>query len=178
MKAIYWRLIPFLIFALLVGFFWRGLSLDPQNIPSARLGKPLPAFQLPELGNNQEQFNSSNLRGQVTLLNVWASWCTSCAEEQLFLLQLAKDGVAIYGLNYKDNAEDANKWLGEWGNPYKMIAADQKGKVAIELGVYGTPETFLIDKTGVIRYRHAGVLTAAIWERDFLPRLKELEKST
>ena len=176
MRVNYWRLIPFMLFALLVGFFWRGLSLDPQNLPSAQLGKALPPFQLPILADKGVSFNSSTLKGQITLLNVWASWCTSCAQEQVFLLQLAREGVAIYGLNYKDSPQEATQWLGEWGNPYKTIAADQDGKVAIKLGVYGTPETFLIDKAGVIRYRHAGILTAAIWAHDFLPRIKKLEQ--
>lgn len=169
------RFIPLIVFAVLVGFFWRGLSLDPQNLPSARIGKLLPPFQVPLLGDDREYLTTAKLQGHIALINVWASWCSSCADEQLFLSKLAQQGVAIYGLNYKDNAHDAKQWLSEWGNPYKLIGEDREGKVAIELGVYGTPETFLIDKNGMIRYRYAGILDAKVWEQDFIPRIKELE---
>ncbi len=169
------RFIPLFVFALLVVFFWRGLSLDPQNLPSAQIGKSVPPFQLPTLGDDTVHFTSTQLHGQLSLLNVWASWCASCADEQFFLSQLAKQGLVIYGLNYKDNPQDATKWLAEWGNPYKMIGADSGGRVAIELGVYGTPETFLIDKAGIIRYRHAGVLNEVVWDKEFMPRIKQLE---
>ncbi len=177
MKAVYWRIIPFILFALLALFFWRGLSLNPQNLPSAILGKQMPMFELPALGARPATFTSNAMHGQVALLNVWASWCEACMEEQVFLLQLAREGVLIYGLNYKDNADDATHWLTEWGNPYKQVGSDTRGQVAIDLGVYGAPETFLVDKAGVIQFRHAGVLTAMIWQRDFLPRILELEKS-
>lgn len=177
MKKLHWRIIPFIVFTLLVIFFWRGLSLDPHHLPSAQLGKPLPAFQLPVLGNQQEILTASTLKGQVALLNVWASWCAACTEEQFFLLQLAREGVAIYGLNYKDKADDASTWLAEWGNPYKAVGSDLSGKVAIDLGVYGAPETFLVDKAGVIRYRHVGVLNASIWQQEFLPLIKQLEQN-
>lgn len=176
MKAVYWRLIPLFLFALLIVFFWRGLSLDPQHLPSVKLNSPLPLFELPIVGEGTGKFTPNAMRGQVVLLNVWASWCSACTEEQVFLLALARQGVSIYGINYKDNTEDATRWLAEWGNPYKMIGADTRGQVAIDLGVYGAPETFLIDKTGVIRYRHAGILTEAEWQKAFLPRIRALEK--
>ncbi len=176
MKAVYWRAIPLILFAFLVVFFWRGLSLDPQNLPSVKLGQSLPLFELPAVGNRSAKFTPNLMHGQVALLNVWASWCGACTEEQVFLMQLARQGVAIYGLNYKDNMDDATHWLAEWGNPYKMIGSDLSGQVAIDLGVYGAPETFLVDKMGVIRYRHAGVLTTEVWEREFLPRMMEWEK--
>lgn len=176
MKAIHWRLIPFVLFALLVLFFWRGLSLDPQNLPSVKLGQSLPSFKLPTLGDNAGEFTPADMLGNVVLLNVWASWCDACTSEQVFLLQLAREGVPLYGLNYKDRPEDATQWLAEWGNPYKMIGSDVLGQVAIDLGVYGAPETFLIDKTGAIQYRHAGILTAEIWRQEFLPRMEKLEK--
>lgn len=170
-----WRVIPFIVFALLVFFFWRGLSLDPHHLPSAQLDKPLPQFQLPALGDNQATFTQTALRGKVALLNVWASWCAACTDEQIFLMQLAREGVIIYGLNYKDNTQEAKQWLAEWGNPYKIVGEDLEGKVAIDLGVYGAPETFLVDKSGVIRYRHAGVLDVVVWQKEFLPRIKALE---
>jgi cytochrome c biogenesis protein CcmG/thiol:disulfide interchange protein DsbE len=107
-------------------------------------------------------------------LNVWASWCQTCSEEQAFLSTLTKQGVVIYGLNYKDGAKQAKRWLKRWGNPYVLIGVDPKGKAAIDLGVYGTPETFLIDKKGVIQYRHAGALNAQIWKDIFVPKIREL----
>ncbi len=176
MRTVPWRLVPLLIFGLLVFFLWRGLSLDPTDLPSVQLGKPLPVFKLPGLGDKKQEFSPSALHGQVVLLNVWASWCAACTEEQVFLMQLAREGVPIYGLNYKDNPKDALQWLDEWGNPYKMIGADREGKAAIDLGVYGAPETFLVDKNGVIRYRHAGVLNAVVWVQEFMPRIKQLER--
>ena len=172
-----WRLIPLLVFALLVGFFWRGLSLDPHHVPLAQLDKPLPKFQLQVLGNQQTTLTQASLQGQVTLLNVWASWCAACIDEQTFLLQLAREGVVIYGLNYKDKSQEAKQWLSEWGNPYKLVGADVKGTVAIDLGVYGAPETFLVDKKGIIRYRHVGVLDASSWQKEFLPRINVLEQA-
>lgn len=175
MKLTYWRLAPLLIFALLVLFFWRGLSLDPQRLPSMKLGMPVPFFQLPTLEAPLTQFTPLVMRGQVSLLNVWGSWCAACADEQVFLLQLAREGLAIYGLNYKDTHENASNWLTTWGNPYRMIGADMNGRVAIDLGVYGAPETFLIDKAGIIRYRYAGALNTHVWQQEFLPRIQQLE---
>ncbi len=177
MKRAHWRSLPFLVFAVLVIFFWRGLSLDPHELPLAKLGKPLPPFQLLALMEGNPAFTPALLRGHVTLLNVWASWCAACTDEQFFLMQLAREGVVIYGLNYKDNPKEARAWLGEWGNPYKSVGVDVDGKVAIDLGVYGAPETFLIDKVGIIRYRHAGILTEDIWKREFVARIQLLEKA-
>lgn len=176
MKAVYWRVIPLLLFAILVVFLWRGLSLDPQNLPSVRLGQPLPIFKLSVLGDENAQFSPNVMRGHVVLLNVWASWCNACTEEQAFLLELAGQGVPIYGLNYKDTVKNATNWLAEWGNPYKLIGKDESGRVGIDLGVYGAPETFLIDASGVIRYRHAGALNPLVWQQEFMPRIKQLEK--
>ena len=178
MKPPYWRLIPLLVFGVLAAFLWRGLSLDPQELPSVRIGKPLPFFQLKQVGSatQTEYFTPAVMRGQVALLNVWASWCEACTQEQVFLLQLAREGVAIYGLNYKDAPDDAIHWLSEWGNPYKRIGADESGRVGIDLGVYGAPETFLIDKAGIVRHRHVGVLNAQAWQTEFLPRIKRLEQ--
>lgn len=174
MKKQLWRLMPFMIFAVLVIFLWRGLSLEPHNLPSAQIGRPLPEFQLPSLGQ-ETPFSTKKIKGKVALLNVWASWCAACVEEQVFLMQLARDGVVIYGLNYKDNADNASRWLKEWGNPYQAIGEDSKGTVAIDLGVYGAPETFLLDSKGVIRFRHVGILDEKSWRQDFLPRIKQLE---
>lgn len=174
MKTSYWRLLPLAFFAVLVLFLWRGLSLEPQKLPSVQLGKPLVDFQLPGLGDTQ-LFTPRIMQGQIALLNVWASWCAACIEEQVFMMQLAREGMPIYGLNYKDTTENAQSWLKEWGNPYQAIGEDKEGKVAIDLGVYGTPETFLIDRKGIIRYKHIGILDEKSWEKDFLPRIRQLQ---
>lgn len=177
MKLI-WRLIPFTVFALLVVFLWRGLSLDPHHLPLAQLNKPLPNFQLVTLGDSSVPFTNQLMHGQISLLNIWASWCEACNEEQIFLMQLARNGVTIYGLNYKDETHKAAQWLSEWGNPYKMVGEDREGKVAMDLGIYGAPETILVDKMGIIRYRHVGILDAQSWQQEFLPRIKALELKT
>src|SRR5262249_35264730 len=144
---------------------------------SVQVNKPLPEFQLPSLGEGK-LFTPELMKGRVVLLNVWASWCEACTEEQVLLLRLAREAVPIYGLNYKDETEEAQRWLKEWGNPYQAIGEDKEGKVAIDLGVYGTPETFLIDQKGIIRYRHIGILDEGTWESEFLPRLKQLRGET
>ena len=178
MRTIGWKIIPIVLFLLLSIFLWRGLSLDPRHLPSAQLGKPLPLFALPQLQEPHSTFSSTQLRNQVVLLNVWASWCAACVDEQVFMMQLAREGVPIYGLNYKDKAEDALQWLAQWGNPYKMIVQDREGKTAIDLGVYGAPETFVIDKKGIIRFRHVGIMNQESWSKDVLPLMKKLEQES
>ena len=174
MKTRLWCILPFVVFVLLSLFLWRGLSLNPHDLPSMKIGKKLPDFNLPTLRNSHEHFTSENMAGQIALLNVWASWCNTCNEEQIFLLQLAREGLPVYGLNYKDNPKHARAWLNEWGNPYREIGVDTTGKVAIDLGVYGAPETFLIGADGVIVYRHTGALDKKAWQEEFLPRIKSL----
>jgi cytochrome c biogenesis protein CcmG/thiol:disulfide interchange protein DsbE len=174
MKTLYWRMMPLVIFASLVFFFWRGLSLDPQKLPSTQLGKSLPNFKLQMLGA-EKLFTPAAMQGKVALLNVFASWCAACVDEQVFLMKLSRESVPIYGLNYKDKTENVSRWLSEWGNPYLAIGEDKEGKVAIDLGVYGAPETFLIDKQSIIRYRHVGVINENIWKTDFLPRIQQLQ---
>lgn len=169
-----WLFIPIVLFSLLVFFLWRGLALDPHVLPSVQIGKALPAFRLPLLGTNQ-WFTPELLQGRVVLLNVWASWCTACIEEHAFLLKLAQTGFPIVGLNYKDDTQNAQNWLHTWGNPYQLIAEDKAGKLAIDLGVYGTPETFLIDKKGFIRYRHVGIVDEDVWQKEFLPCIEKLK---
>ena len=180
MKTSYLRILPFFIFVMLALFLWRGLALDPHHLPLAQMGQPLPLFALSQLTSSTTEktalFTNKSVRGHIALLNVWASWCAACQEEQVFLLQLAREGMPIYGLNYKDTTAEATQWLTKWGNPYRLIGADEAGRVAIDLGVYGAPETFLLDKTGTIRYRHVGALTATAWQHDFLPRIRQLEE--
>lgn len=175
MKKTILSILPLILFGLLCLFFWKGLALDPHKLPSERIGQSLPQFKLPSVLDGQPSFDQAALQGQVALINVWASWCATCTEEQAFLMSLANQGIPIFGINYKDDVNDAREWLATWGNPYRLVGADEDGKLAIDLGVYGTPETFLIDKQGIIRYRHAGTLDKEVWERDFLPRIKELK---
>ncbi|MCW8407922.1 DsbE family thiol:disulfide interchange protein [Legionella sp. PATHC035] len=177
MKRIGWKVAPITLFLLLCIFLWRGLSLNPHELPSVQLGKSLPPFSLPQLNNPNSFFDSKQLRGQVVLLNVWASWCAACVEEQVLMLQLAREGIPIYGLNYKDQSVNALRWLEQWGNPYKLVIEDRDGKVAIDLGVYGAPETFVIDKQGIIRYRHVGIMTQKVWLKEILPLIKRLEQA-
>ncbi len=164
-----WRIVPLVVFVGACFFLARGLQLEPQKIPLAQINRPLPAFRIPVLGEKSEWLSAKDFAGTVILLNVWASWCSACAEEQLFLRQLQQEGIPIYGLNYKDHPEAALEWLIEWGNPYQRIGRDLLGQTAINLGVYGAPETFLVDKLGIIRYRHVGVIDKQAWEQTLRP---------
>ena len=169
-------LLPLGIFAVLVGFLAVGLRLNPREVPSPLVGKPAPAFRLAQLHEPDRTLAPEDLRGRVWLLNVWASWCVSCRQEHPVLLDLARAGAApIYGLNYKDNRQAGREWLVQHGgDPYVSSAYVQDGRVAIDYGVYGVPETFVVDKNGVIRHKHIGPLTAEAVRDRILPLLKEL----
>ena len=173
------KFVPLLIFITLVIFLGIGLTRDPHLVPSPLINKPVPQFSLPRLADANQQLATSDLRGQVSLLNVWASWCVSCRSEHPVLLDLAKKNVVtIYGLNYKDNREDALNWLEHYGNPYAESAHDIDGKVGIDFGVYGVPETFVVDKQGIIRYKQIGPITEDILKDTILPLITRLERST
>ncbi len=167
-------LIPLVLFSALVVFFWRGLSLDPQAVPSALIGSPVPDRTVLQL-KTMQPFSTRQLPHQVMLLHVWASWCERCQEESVVLLSMAQQGVLIYGLNYKDTPRHARRFLARWGDPYAMILHDSHGRLAMDLGVYGTPETFLIDRHGIIRYRHVGVVTPVVWQNTLLPLIRSWE---
>ena len=170
-------LIPLVLFVILVIFLAIGLGRDPHEVPSPLIGKAAPTFQLPQLKDPGKSFSAQEMRGKVWLLNVWASWCVSCREEHPLLLDYARSAaVPIYGLNYKDKREDALDWLEQLGDPYVLSAADEDGRVAIDYGVYGAPETYLIDRNGVIRFKQVGAVTPDIWERKILPLVKELNR--
>lgn len=154
--------LPLIIFAILAMVLFRGLSLDPTAMPSALIDRPLPAFSLPALGEDAT-LTQTNLQGQAALLNVWATWCVSCRVEHPYLLQLARQGVPVFGLNYKDDDAQALGWLKELGNPYRAVIADREGTLGLDLGVYGAPETYLLDANGVVRYRHVGVVDETVW---------------
>jgi cytochrome c biogenesis protein CcmG/thiol:disulfide interchange protein DsbE len=168
-------LLPLLLFIVLVGFLAVGLKLKPREVPSPLVGKPAPAFSLPLLHDPDKTLSLADLRGQVWLLNVWASWCVACREEHPVLVDLARSGaVPLYGLNYKDPRADALQWLQRFGNPYRQSMSDTAGLVGIDFGVYGVPETFVIDKGGVIRFKHIGPVTPEVLRDKILPLVKQL----
>jgi len=166
-------------FALLVLLLAVGLTLDPRRVPSPLIDKAAPSFQLPRLDDRKQVFDSASMRGHVWLLNVWASWCVACRAEHPLLVELAgRRVVEIVGLNYKDDPADARAWLGRLGNPYQVSASDLDGRVGIDWGVYGVPETFVIDGTGVIRYKQIGPLTREAIEDTVLPLVRSLQEKT
>ena len=165
--------LPLFIFAVLALFLFRGLSLDPKELPSALIDQPLPVFDLPVLGE-ERRVTQSDIAGEPSLLNVWATWCVSCRVEHPYLQQLADAGVAIYGINYKDADADALAWLRELGDPYRLNIVDAEGRLGLDLGVYGAPETYLLDAAGVIRYRHVGVVDERIWRGVLEPLYREV----
>jgi cytochrome c biogenesis protein CcmG/thiol:disulfide interchange protein DsbE len=167
-------LIPIGLFALLGLLLAYGLKLDPRRIPSPLVGKPLPAFQLPTLHDANKSLGNQDFRGQVVLINVWASWCAACKQEHPVLMRMAQEKrVPLIGLNYKDQRADALNTLRAEGDPYDVSLVDADGRVGLDWGVYGVPETFLVDKTGVIRYKHIGPITHDDWERKLLPLVQE-----
>lgn len=170
-------LIPLGIFIVLVGFLAVGLKLDPREVPSPLIGKPAPDFKLALLSDPAKQLSPADLRGKVWLFNVWASWCASCRQEHPLLLDLARQGgVPIYGMDYKDQPGDAQAVLDRYGNPYVETVVDLDGRAGINYGVYGVPETYVIDKNGIIRYKHTGPLTRESLDKKILPLVKELQQ--
>ncbi|HEX7996839.1 MAG TPA: DsbE family thiol:disulfide interchange protein [Pyrinomonadaceae bacterium] len=170
-------LLPLALFLVLVVFLAIGLSRDPREIPSPLVNKPAPTFALPVLSEPQRTFKTEEMRGKVWLLNAWASWCAACQDEHPLLLQLAQTKlVPIYGLDYKDERPNALAWLEELGNPYTLSLSDTDGRVAIDYGIYGVPETFVIDRDGIIRYKHIGPITAEALQKKIIPLVKELQR--
>lgn len=174
--------IPLGLFIVLVAFLAIGLvrvgmGHDPRTLPSPLIGKPAPDFQLAQLHEPDKTFSPQEMRGKVWLLNVWASWCFSCREEHPLLLELQRSGsLPIYGLNTKNKRDEALAWLNELGNPYVLSAADIEGRVAVDYGVYGAPETFLIDRDGIIRFKHIGPLSQKVLNEKILPLAQELNR--
>jgi cytochrome c biogenesis protein CcmG/thiol:disulfide interchange protein DsbE len=168
-------IVPLAIFIALVAFFAIGLTRDPREVPSPFIGKPAPAFRLEQLHDEKLAFTPEEMRGKVWLLNVWASWCVACQQEHPLLVDMSKQKIVpIVGLNYKDKREDGVRWLNRYGNPYLLSAHDFQGQVGIDYGVYGVPETFLIDKQGVIRFKQIGPITPEALEEKILPLIREL----
>ncbi len=171
-------LLPLLVFVVMAAFLAIGLKLDPREVPSPLIGKPAPDFDLPQLAAQDQRLAAKDLRGQVWLLNVRASWCVACRQEHPLLVELSKSGqVKLYGLNYKDKREDALRWLANFGDPYLKSISDTDGLVGIDYGVYGVPETFVIDKQGVIRHKQIGPVTAESLRDTLLPLVAKLEQT-
>ncbi|OJZ16736.1 MAG: thiol:disulfide interchange protein [Thiobacillus sp. 65-29] len=169
------RWLPLLAFLVLVGFFAKGLFLNPREVPSPLIDRPAPAFKLPLVGNDAASFSPADMRGKVWLLNVWAPWCVSCRQEHPVLMQIAQGGrVPIVGLNWKDRDREAAMLLARAGSPYLAVPEDLDGRVGIDYGVTGTPETYVIDREGIVRMKHIGPISPDVWKEKFEPKLKEL----
>ena len=167
--------LPLAVFVLLAAFLAVGLKHDPREVPSPLVGKPAPAFRLEQLQDAKLAFAPEDMKGKVWMLNVWASWCVSCRVEHPLLVDMSRRGIVpIVGLNYKDKRDEGMQWLAKLGDPYALSAFDVDGKVGIDYGVYGVPETFVIDKDGVIRYKQIGPITPEALEQKILPLLKRL----
>jgi cytochrome c biogenesis protein CcmG/thiol:disulfide interchange protein DsbE len=169
-------LLPLAVLVVVVGFLGVGLKLNPREVPSPLIGKAAPPFTLPVLHAPGKTVSNTELKGQVWLLNVWASWCVTCREEHPVLVELSKQKIVpIIGLNYKDQSDDARAWLKKFGDPYVMSLVDAKGKIGIDYGVYGVPETYVIDRDGVIRYKKIGPVTPDTVREKILPLVKQLK---
>jgi cytochrome c biogenesis protein CcmG, thiol:disulfide interchange protein DsbE len=175
MKRIVVFLVPLFAFLLLAVFLYRGLFLNPREVPSPLIGKPAPQFELPKL-TADAAFSTKDMLGQVWVFNIWASWCTPCRVEHPLFNQLAKQNIVpIIGLNYKDEPTNARRWLAELGDPYQLTVVDSDGRVGLDFGVYGVPETFVIDKQGVIRHKHIGPVTPEAMQKKIIPLVRELQ---
>ena len=177
MPAFVRYLVPLFLFLALAALLYRGLGIDPRRVPSPLIDKPAPAFDLPRLKDPGQRISQEEFKGKVSLFNVWATWCVACRQEHQLLMALARQGVLIYGLNYKDERAAAQGWLERLGNPYAAVAFDADGRTGIDWGVYGTPETFVIDRQGIIRHKFIGPLTPASIRDELMPLLERLERT-
>ena len=167
--------IPLVVFVLLVIFFWKGLGSDPRKIPSPLVGKTIPHFNQADIDMGAPIISDKVFQGNISILNVWATWCLACHQEHDVLLNLShKSGIRVYGLNYKDTRDAAKAWLEKLGNPFVATIFDPEGKLALQFGVYGTPETFLIDEKGVIQHKHVGPLDKEMWNKTFVPLINKI----
>ena len=163
--------IPLIVFGVMAIFLWRGLSIDPSHLPSALVDKPMPEFTLPILGSD-EQLQKSDLDGKPYLVNIWGTWCPACYHEHPYLVKLAESGVSILGVNWRDDREEAIKWLDKLKDPYSRVVEDQAGRLVLDLGVAAAPETFVVDSNGIIKYRHTGPVTEEVWKRHLAPLMQ------
>jgi cytochrome c biogenesis protein CcmG/thiol:disulfide interchange protein DsbE len=174
LKKLYWTIGVFLALLALLAV---GLKLNPREVPSPLIGKPAPAFELPLLAKPEQRFSEKTLLGKPWVLNVWASWCPPCLAEHPVVSQMSRAGLApVVGLKYKDTREDALPWLARNGNPFQVVVFDPNGRIGIDYGVYGVPETYVIDRAGIIRYKHIGPLTPEVVQQKIEPMLKELAR--
>jgi len=170
-------LLPVAIFLAIVVFLYIGLGRDPRHVPSPLIGKPAPDFELPLLYQLEKSLTDEDLKGRVSLVNVWASWCVSCRYEHELLMDISRNtDIPVIGINYKDEHADAMKWLRDRGDPYESIVFDYEGRAAIDWGVYGTPETFIVDQQGIIRYKHVGPITKEKLSQDLMPLIQGLKQ--
>lgn len=171
--------LPIAILGALIVLFVVGLNRNPSYVPSPLLGKPAPEFELPRLDDPASTLRRADLLGDVSLVNVWATWCVGCRQEHPFLVELARRGeVPIFGLNWKDDPALARDWLARLGDPYRATAVDRDGRAAIDWGVYGAPETFLVDASGTVLYKHIAPLSPEVWEREFVPRIRQAREAS
>ena len=169
-------ILPFVIFIVLAGFLYVGLSLNPREVPSPLIGRAAPAFTLPQLYDPSKQFSPQDMKGKVWLFNVWASWCTACAQEHPLFVDLARRNIVpIVGMDYKDKRENGIEWLRRGGEAYNLVVSDIDGRVGIDYGVYGVPETYVIDKQGIIQYKQIGAVTPEALREKILPLIAELQ---
>lgn len=175
LKARLTLFIPLVVFVVLAILFWRGLSLDPNAMPSALIGKPVPKFYLPTLEDTDRLVDQEIFKGKASLLNVWATWCPTCYAEHAYLMTLAEQGVTIFGINYKDKTPEAQKWLKDLHNPYALNVIDADGRLGLDLGVFGAPETYVVDKEGIIRYKHIGVVDEKVWTQQLQPLMVQYQ---
>lgn len=170
-------ILPFVIFVVLAGFLYVGLGLNPREVPSPLVDKAAPAFTLPQLHDPAKQFSPQDMKGKVWLFNVWASWCGGCKTEHPLFMELAQRNIVpIIGMDYKDKREDGQAWLRDGGDPYTLVISDMQGRIAIDYGVYGVPETYVIDKQGIIRFKQIGAITPQALQEKILPLVAELQK--
>ncbi|WP_417778933.1 DsbE family thiol:disulfide interchange protein [Stutzerimonas xanthomarina] len=167
-------LLPLAIFLLVAVFLYRGLFLDPTELPSALIGKPLPSFSLPSVEDPQRVITAEDIKGKPALVNVWATWCVACKVEHPVLNKLSEQGVVIHGVNYKDENASAQKWLRDFHDPYQLNIRDEEGTLGLDLGVYGAPETFLVDKQGIIRHKYVGVIDERVWREQLAALYQQL----
>ena len=172
-------ILPLMAFLVMVVFLGIGLKLDPHEVPSPLINKPAPAFTLPQLHEPQKTFSPADMKGKVWLLNVWASWCVSCRQEHVYLTEFARDSsMNLMGLNYKDEPVAAMQWLERLGNPYKISISDIDGMAGLDWGVYGVPETFIIDKKGIVRHKQTGPVDPTILQTIIMPLIEQLNRES
>ena len=170
-------LLPLIAVVVLIPIFVLGLRSDPSQLPSQYIGKPAPEFDLPTLKDPERRVSTADLRGEFSLVNIWATWCAGCRQEHGFLMELYRNkAIPIYAVNWRDNRPDALEWLSQLGDPYVASGFDEDGRVGIDWGVYGAPETFLVNPEGHVLFRYPGPMSRDVWEREFLPRIAEHKK--